>query len=65
MYGIYGYIDPPGTTPTDRHIWQSHGVYGYMTPNPFDHSIWTYRVTTICGAWVFRPDHSDWAHTAF
>ena len=25
MYGIYPYIDPPGTTPTDPHIWQSHG----------------------------------------
>ena len=27
MYGIYAYIDPK-TTPTDRHIWQSHGVSG-------------------------------------
>ena len=25
---IYAYTDPPGTTPTDRHIWQSHGVSG-------------------------------------
>ena len=23
------YIDPPGTIPTDQHIWQSHGVSGY------------------------------------
>ena len=32
MYGIYAYIDPPGTTPTDRHICQSHGVYGLRSP---------------------------------
>ena len=28
MCAIYAYIDPQSTTPTDRHIWQSHGVSG-------------------------------------
>ena len=28
MYSIYAPIDPPGTTPTDRSICQSHGVSG-------------------------------------
>ena len=28
MYAMYAYIDPPGTTPTDRYICQSHGVFG-------------------------------------
>ena len=26
LHDVYAYTDPPGTTPTDRQIWQSHGV---------------------------------------
>ena len=28
MYAIYADQLAPKTTPTERHIWQSHGVYG-------------------------------------
>ena len=27
MYAIYAYIDPPGTTPTDRHIFHTWSVW--------------------------------------
>ena len=29
VYAIYAYIDPQ-TIPTDRHIWQSHRVFGIV-----------------------------------
>ena len=36
MYAIYAYIDPPGTTPIDRHTWQSHGVSGKISSSRCD-----------------------------
>ena len=55
MYAIYMPTLTPKTTPTDRHIWQSHGVSGYM-----DH-LDPLHVATICD----RDVHSPWKPTGY
>ena len=52
MYAIYAYIDPK-TTPTDRHIWQSHGMSGNWFLDDLR------LVFRPHGGWK-NPTHKDW-----
>lgn len=47
---IYAYIDPPETTPTDRHLWRSHGAFGKKNTdveNRWHSSQWTLWSLTV------------------